>query len=79
MTDSTFSISIINAKIIPQTSNIDSSVILFKSLGKSISKSLKDNNRYNSFQIVFVVTVTTFGQIQQLNKASMTVSKDEIR
>ena len=69
VTDSTFSISIINAKIIPQTSNIDSSVILFKSLGKSISKSLKDNNRYNSFQIVFVVTDTAFGQIQQLNKA----------
>lgn len=79
VTDSTFSISIINAKILPQTTNVDSNVIFFTSLSKSISKVLKDNIKYNSYQIVYVITDTAFGQIQQLNKTSMIVSKDEIR
>ena len=78
VTDSTFSISIINAKIIPNNSNVDSSVAFYKGLAKSIKKVVKNEKKYNSYQIVFVVTDTVYGQVHQLHKTGMTVSNQEI-
>jgi hypothetical protein len=78
VTDSTFSISIINAKLIPSSSNVDSSLAFYKGLAKSIKKVVKSGKKYNSYQIVFVVTDTVYGQVNQIHKTGMTVSNKEI-
>lgn len=79
VTDSTFSISIINAKKIPSTINVDSSVSIFKKLAKSIKQASKYQTRYNSYQIIFAVTDTIYGRVNQIRKSGMTVSNDLLK
>lgn len=79
VTDSTFSLTIINAKQVPNRSNIDSSVTLFKALAKAAQQALKNGAKYNSYQIVFVKTDTINGQVNKLHESGMTIKNNEIR
>ncbi|MEL4419827.1 hypothetical protein, partial [Shewanella algae] len=61
------------------TINVDSSVSIFKKLAKSIKQASKYQTRYNSYQIIFAVTDTIYGRVNQIRKSGMTVSNDLLK
>lgn len=65
ITDSTFSINLINSKKLPPT-DLKLLIPIFKELRQSIKSSLKNPEKYNSYQIVFlkVENVPGFGRIE---------------
>ena len=61
VTDSTFSICLVNAKILPDLET-ESSLNEFKSIARTVKYALEDSTKYNSYQIVFVETHEGFGE-----------------
>lgn len=61
VTDSTFSICLVDAKKLPDH-DMDAAMKQFQSIAKSMKYALKDNTKYNSYQIVFVETHEGFGE-----------------
>jgi hypothetical protein len=59
LTDSTFSFCFINSRIVPTTEMVLKNDIL-KEIARSVKKSLKAPNRFNSIQIVFVTSRKMF-------------------
>jgi len=73
VTDSTFSICLVDAKRIPDQ-DLEKEMDQFKSIARTVKYSLKDHTKYNSYQIVFVETHEGFGES---HRAGTTVrSKD---
>lgn len=77
VTDSTFSISFINAKLLPNEDMIEQ-ISLFKEIARSVKASLNNSKKYNSYQIVFVKSDTINNLPNQVHQFGTVVPEMEL-